>query len=677
MRVLIALTLALGIGVNDAFRAPLRPLRRQTARFAAEEDAAFSQKPESELGAGGAPEVPLDPSPSASLDLDFDLDEVRSLRAEIAELDRQLKAANGKGEFGKAADLQRELELKREKDPLLVLDREIAASVLKSDYEEAAALKDRRNRLNRICPVPVVKTNRLLMLSENGRFLITSDATGKKIRRFNKRLDSSTPTAITEQGKARQIQQPTWSRAGDRIAFVSLVVGTSGMEKAQLVVMEEETMKLVQAVPIEFPPIYMQWAPDDSYITYLSTGRDGRVRLHYMEVRTAGVTRVRSKVLDAGTPLFYAFTGPDPASADLVVHNAERKTIYRYEGQLGTGNAEEAAVPAPAEEDPATEAPDDMPVSMGPGNFMAPRGWTAPTETRWGSIVVENGFLVTVDIGGRFRRRLVPVRGITSFVLSPDQSKIALLQSDVKTGHYSLSLLDVGEHGAGLDPRASPLPKITQRELEVDTICKAMFFSPDSSKLLIFSLPYPRADVAVAANAFKSNFAVKCRWLVYDVHADPESDAPNPVPFPQFTPRPYFMRLYLPFFDQYAQSFTPWSPDSKSFVFVAQEGVFVQPLPDPMPSASKNPASAEAAADAGVSLSEMASEAELSDEEEASPEKEEDDDADVDMMMVPTMEELQEALDAARRRAETPGPNPNPKPIKLGKGVEVAVWSWN
>jgi len=442
-------------------------------------------------------------------------------------------------------------------------------------------------------------------------------------------------------------------------------------------------------VPVDALPIYMQWAPDDSYITYLSNGKEGRVSLYYVEVRSDTVTKVRSKVLDSGTPLFYSFTGPDPKKADLIVHNAERKTIYKYDGQLGPDPKEPEAVEA----DP--DRAETLPISMGPGNFMAPRGWTSipgsTAETRWGSIVVENGFLVTVDVSGRFRRRLVPVRGVSSFVLSPDQSHIALIQSDVKTGHYSLSLIDVGEYGLGLDPRASPLPKIKQKELEVDTICKAAFFSPDSSKLLLFSLPYQRSDVSIASNAFKSNLAVNCRCLVYDVKPkNPEAE--NPIMFQKFTPRQSFTRLYMPFFDQYAQSFTPWSPDSKSFVFVAEEGVFVQPLPDPMPTSLPSipplqPRSVSSEPEPEANHREAQSAPGEGEDAKAAadasaPENSASGGGDTDFMMVPSMEALQEALNAARERAESgiesvPVNNGIPKPIKLGKGVELAVWSWN
>ena len=41
-----------------------------------------------------------------------------------------------------------------------------------------------------------------------------------------------------------------------------------------------------------------------------------------------------------------------------------------------------------------------------------------------------------------------------------------------------------------------------------------------------------------------------------------------------------FLRQYVPFFDQYAQAISVWSPDSASFCYATADGrVMVQPVP--------------------------------------------------------------------------------------------------
>lgn len=44
----------------------------------------------------------------------------------------------------------------------------------------------------------------------------------------------------------------------------------------------------------------------------------------------------------------------------------------------------------------------------------------------------------------------------------------------------------------------------------------------------------------------------------------------------EFSPRQFFLKMYLPYFDQFSQGFTPWAPDSRSFAYVSADSAFVQ-----------------------------------------------------------------------------------------------------
>ena len=50
------------------------------------------------------------------------------------------------------------------------------------------------------------------------------------------------------------------------------------------------------------------------------------------------------------------------------------------------------------------------------------------------------------------------------------------------------------------------------------------------------------------------------------------------VDFPGFAPSEPFVTGLLPFFPQYAQSMTLWSPDSLSFAYPTRDGIWVQEL---------------------------------------------------------------------------------------------------
>lgn len=66
------------------------------------------------------------------------------------------------------------------------------------------------------------------------------------------------------------------------------------------------------------------------------------------------------------------------------------------------------------------------------------------------------------------------------------------------------------------------------------------------------------------------------------------SEPPVKRSFEPFTPSLRFLQTVVPFFDQYAHSQTPWSPDSSAFCFATVDGaVRVQRLDAPPTDASR------------------------------------------------------------------------------------------
>lgn len=76
----------------------------------------------------------------------------------------------------------------------------------------------------------------------------------------------------------------------------------------------------------------------------------------------------------------------------------------------------------------------------------------------------------------------------------------------------------------------------------------------------------------------------------------------------EFSPRQFFLKMYLPYFDMFAQGFTPWSPDGKAFTYVAADAAFVQEASDHAPSGIKAPSRLRA----GSSFASRRSEGDLS-----------------------------------------------------------------
>merc|ERR1739848_283710 len=62
------------------------------------------------------------------------------------------------------------------------------------------------------------------------------------------------------------------------------------------------------------------------------------------------------------------------------------------------------------------------------------------------------------------------------------------------------------------------------------------------------------------------------QWSVYNFPLDELRE------YDTFKPTPYFMKTYVPFFSQYSQVYNPWAPDSRSFIYITNNGLHHTPL---------------------------------------------------------------------------------------------------
>ncbi|CAM9555574.1 unnamed protein product, partial [Hapterophycus canaliculatus] len=161
-------------------------------------------------------------------------------------------------------------------------------------------------------------------------------------------------------------------------------------------------------------------------------------------------------------------------------------------------------------------------------------------------------------------------RGFSTFGVSPDGQRLCLMQQDMTTGFYTISVLEGGE--GALDPLSTAT--MEQVEIPLDRVIMAFFFSPDSTKLLCLATKMSKSELAVARSSMRLGFQLKFQWVIYDC------ETRDVQLLEEFSPRPFFLKMYLPYFDMFAQGFTPWAPDSKSFAYVSAEASFVQEVPD-------------------------------------------------------------------------------------------------
>ena len=272
------------------------------------------------------------------------------------------------------------------------------------------------------------------------------------------------------------------------------------------------------SIPLATRPFFVMWDPPGTTVGWLRGTVDGIV------FETAGDVQIE----DDGRP-FYLSWAPD--GSRLAAHVG----IDRLDDVGGDG---------------AT------PLGVTPGTFQAPV-WTDD-----GVVAVARSatgqHLVVID--GAEVRRVASVDGVVRFVVAANRAAVETFPA-----------ADQPDRGNGVAAAFETLPTVPQGRLVVvdlasgDTIevldrtAAAFFWSPDGRKLLIL-------DVVDRQGTF--------RWLVWE-----DGDLASTV---DFVADPGWFQTFVPFFDQYAQSMTLWSPDSTAFAFPGivddRPGVWVQDL---------------------------------------------------------------------------------------------------
>ncbi len=384
-----------------------------------------------------------------------------------------------------------------------------------------------------------------------------------------------------DDGETTIAGQPTWSRDGQQLVWSSISPQT---QEARIQFFDEEGV--VDGDPVRIPvpgqPIfYFQWRHDDEQLLYLRNSS----RSQTVEAGVLSIGGGAAWMAD-GSPFFVSWA---PEAALIAGHVADQEMrLYDPEGSRPLDVAGEGATPSP---------PGESPVE---GELLAPAGgFSAPAwldDDRL--LLILDGWLSIFSISERNSDRLLEINGPVRFVVSPDRSRAALqIAGDIgRDGPLEASFVQTRPVQSG-----HPLLVIDLETGEVETITEnrvvAWEWSPDSSKLAWLEFDGPPArrlgrwqfwslDGPVAGNATAPSLRLSDKELVN----------------------------YLPFFAQYAQSMTRWSPDSTAFALVGSApggaGVWIHfvdrsipavlvapgdivawgPGPAPPPSAGRSPA---------------------------------------------------------------------------------------
>lgn len=337
----------------------------------------------------------------------------------------------------------------------------------------------------------------------------------------------------TDDRSVARHNQPTWSPDGSRIAWVTQQPPSEG---PPLLRTDRFDLSSPTSIDVDTPPFYLSWAADSARVAYLAPTTAG------IDLGLAPITddpAAKAQRLDRGQPFFFSW-GPEPD--ELLVH-ASGFRLDRIKADGSTRIIEE--FPAP---------------------FNAP-AWLGEEDTLVYADEVEGkNYLVTTGPLGEGRVELASFEGSLTFTVNPGATRVVMIarplaeqpdpQEDFVTASYQFDEDDFDE----VD------------EVPMDTLSIMGTFGGDLWPLTFGTVIAWFWDPTGESLAWLEADGTSLRWMF--------SDGRETVPGPTFEPSTTLRNEYLPFFDQYDQSMTLFSPDGSQLTFAGtlsngESGIFV------------------------------------------------------------------------------------------------------
>jgi len=322
---------------------------------------------------------------------------------------------------------------------------------------------------------------------------------------------------------------PTWAPDSQSIAFASYT-GVRGQDPTSmsLFTAHKDGSALVEALKSTDPLVFYYWAPDSRRVGLISATNS--TSLAFQVVTADGATKT---LVDAGSPYYWAWA---PDGQTVLAHNGTHVSLL----QLGQSVSEQALNFQPAEFKAPAFSPNGKQMLVAAG---AADGKSA---------------LLLADSQGQNVKSLAEYdgNGSIAFEWSPDGRRVAYLASPTP---------DLGSPGhlVVIDPSGKNKP------VELNGTDKsgvlAFFWSPDSKSVAYFTVAQAPTSATPSPTPDPSGASSSSLHLSLSV-LDARSGKTHSVA--TFTPSERFLAL-IPYFDQYQQSLTIWSPDSVNLVVSA------------------------------------------------------------------------------------------------------------
>ena len=321
-------------------------------------------------------------------------------------------------------------------------------------------------------------------------------------------------------------QYPTWSRDASQLAFMGLSSdGQQTETKLMVANMDDDSVDEIYTSESEHP-IYLNWSPDNTNLSFISTTVSGQ----NMMLQTVPVQGGERTILDTGSPYYWSWA---PDGSVMIVHaggaaasSPEHLAFLNVDSENVTEHGLEST-PAP---------------------FQAPAWSPDGSRIAMARLSEQKNEIIVTDAAGENAEKVGTFTTNTAFAWSGDGSRLAYINGE--------QALDAGTIGS-----LHVVDMETNEELVKEGNIIAFFWSPSGEEIAYFVLLQAQAE---GGSSGDSGEAQATPQLVLNLHV---LDVASGESRDLFTYRPtqQFFSI-LPYFDQYHQSATIWSPDNNNLV---------------------------------------------------------------------------------------------------------------
>jgi len=317
-------------------------------------------------------------------------------------------------------------------------------------------------------------------------------------------------------------QFPTWAQDGNQLAFMGVNVQNTQVASTIMVTnIENDSTQEVYANQSELP-IYLYWSPDNKNISFISSTSAGGQDILLQSVPATGGERT---LIDTGSPYYWSWA---PNGRVMIVHT----------GGTGSTSPDHLAflrMDTNVLEDGLADTP---------ASFQAP-AWSPDGSHIAFAVISDNKKqIVLTDSNGGNPTTIGTFTTKIAFAWSRDGSKLGYLDGIQPSSSGTLGSLHIYDLA-------------TSKETVINENIGAFFWSPSGNKIAYFLIVQLAGTDSGSTGSTTPQFGVQLNVL--DVTTGTSRNLFTYIPTQQF------MNI-LPYFDQYHQSVTIWSPDDNNLV---------------------------------------------------------------------------------------------------------------